>query len=78
MAWRYNGIMNRAEEKLLNPPSGGRIEAAHAFGIDLTLLIERLRMTPEERVCHLQRVAAMMDAVRGKAGERRNAREERA
>jgi hypothetical protein len=70
--------MNRAEEKLLNPPPGGRIEAARAFGIDLTLLIERLRMTPEERVCYLQRVAALMEAVRGKARNRSNPPEGRA
>jgi hypothetical protein len=70
--------MNRAEEKLLNPPPGGRIEAARAFGIDLTLLIERLRMTPEERVCHLQRVAALMEAVHGKARKRNNPPERRA
>jgi hypothetical protein len=69
--------MNRAEERLLNPPLGGRIEAARAHGIDLTLLIERLRKTPEERVRDLQRAAADLEAVRGKAlkasrvGERR-------
>lgn len=69
--------MNRAEERLLNPPPGGRIEAARAHGIDLTLLVERLRRTPEERVRDLQRAAADLEAVRGKAlkasrvGERR-------
>jgi hypothetical protein len=59
--------MNRAEERLLNPPPGGRIEAARAHGIDLTLLVERLRKTPEERVRDLQRAAAGLEAVRGKA-----------
>ena len=59
--------MNRAEERLLNPPPGGRIEAARAHGIDLTLLIERLRKTPEERVRDLQRAAAGLEAVRGKS-----------
>jgi hypothetical protein len=42
--------MNRAEERLLNLPLGGRIEAARAHGIDLSLLVERLYKTPEERV----------------------------
>lgn len=70
--------MNRAEERLLNPPPGGRIEAARAHGIDLGLLVERLRRTPEERVRDLQRVAAGLDAVRGKAGRRADARKERA
>lgn len=46
--------MNSREEKLLNPPPGGRIEAAREYGIDLTLLVERLRKTPEERVRDLQ------------------------
>jgi hypothetical protein len=59
--------MSRAEEKLLNPPPGGRIEAARAHGVDLTLLVERLRKTAEERVRDLQRAVNDMEAVRGKA-----------
>ena len=70
--------MNRAEERLLNPPLGGRIEAARAHGIDLTLLVERLRKSPEERVRDLQRAAATLEAVRGKADRRAGARKERA
>lgn len=59
--------MNRIEEKLLNPPPGSRIEAARAHGVDLTLLIEQLRKTPEERVLDLQRAAEGLEAMRGKA-----------
>jgi hypothetical protein len=59
--------MSRAEERLLNPPLGGRIEAARAHGIDLSLLVERLRKTPEERVRDLQRAVNDMEAIRGKA-----------
>lgn len=59
--------MKRAEERLLNPPPGGRIEAARAHGVDLSLLVERLRKTPEERVRDLQRAAEGLEAVRGKA-----------
>jgi hypothetical protein len=70
--------MNRAEERLLNPPPGVRIEAARDHGIDLTLLVERLRKTPEERVRDLQHSAAALEAVRGKAGRRAGARKERA
>jgi hypothetical protein len=70
--------MNRAEERLLNPPPGGRIEAARAHGIDLTLLVERLRKTPEERVRDLQRAAAGLEAMRGKVVRRTGARKERA
>lgn len=77
-ARRYNGAMSRAEERLLNPPPGGRIEAARAHGVDLGLLVERLRKSPEERVRDLQRAAAALEAVRGKAGRRARPREERA
>jgi hypothetical protein len=69
--------MSRAEERLLNPPPGGRIEAARAHGIDLTLLVERLRKSPEERVRDLQRAAAVLEAVRGKALKASNVRERR-
>lgn len=37
-------------EKLLNPEPGSKIEHARDFGIDLTLLIENLRLTPAERI----------------------------
>ena len=59
--------MSRAEDRLLNPHSGGRIEASRAHGVDLTLLVERLRKTPEERVRDLQRAVNDIEAVRGKA-----------
>jgi len=39
----------RAEERLLHPAPGSRIEAAKNHGIDLTLLVEQLRLTPAER-----------------------------
>ncbi len=69
--------MSRAEERLLNPPPGGRIEAARAHGIDLSLLVERLRKTPEERVRDLQRAAEGLEAVRGKALKSSGVRERR-
>jgi hypothetical protein len=69
--------MSRAEERLLNPPPGGRIEAARAHGIDLTLLVERLRKTPEERVRDLQRAAEGLEAVHGKALKASRVRERR-
>ena len=39
----------RAEYRLLHPEPGSRIEAAKKYGVDLTLLVEQLRLTPEER-----------------------------
>jgi len=42
------------EEKLLNPRPGGKIAAAREYGIDLTLVVENLRLTPEQRLEKLQ------------------------
>lgn len=35
---------------MLNPRPGSRIAAARDYGIDLTLLVENLRLTPAQRV----------------------------
>lgn len=75
--WDTIKVMRRAEERLLNPPPGGRIEAARAHGIDLSLLVERLRKTPEERVRDLQSAVAGLEAVRGKALKASRVRERR-
>jgi len=57
--------MNRsAEEHLLNPPPGSAAARARDFGIDLTLLIQRLRLTPEERLDDLQRVMRDLEEAR--------------
>lgn len=56
-----------AEERLRNPPSDSAIARARDFGIDLTLLIERLQLTPEERVFRLQQEMMAFDQIRGKA-----------
>ena len=61
----------RAAEKLRNPAPGSRIEAAKNYGIDLTLLIEQLRLTPEERVRKLQGASQAMQQGRGVARRRR-------
>lgn len=43
--------MSRAlEDKLLNPRAGGPIAAARDYGIDLTLLVENLRLSPADRL----------------------------
>ncbi len=42
------------EEKLLNPRPGSKIAEARDFGIDLTLLVSRLRKSPQERIDDLQ------------------------
>ena len=55
------------EQRLREPPPGSAIEAARDFGVDLTLLIERLRLTPDERVRQLQQAMFTLSQVRGAA-----------
>jgi hypothetical protein len=38
------------EDYFLNPPPGSASARAVEFGIDLTLTLENLRLTPEERI----------------------------
>jgi hypothetical protein len=61
----------RAEELLRNPPPGSAIEAARAYGIDLSLVISHLRMTPEERVRVMHDASATAAMVRGAARRKR-------
>ncbi|HUE82025.1 MAG TPA: hypothetical protein VMM84_07910 [Pyrinomonadaceae bacterium] len=43
--------MNKdADDYFLNPPPGSAAVRAVEFGIDLTLTLENLRLTPEERI----------------------------
>jgi hypothetical protein len=60
----------RAEDCLLHPAPGSRIEAAKNYGVDLTLLVEQLRLTPAERVRKLESAAAALEKVRGAARRR--------
>jgi len=55
----------KAEQRLSNPTPGSAIETARNFGIDLTLLIERLRLSPEERVLELQKAMSALAEIRG-------------
>jgi hypothetical protein len=56
--------LRRAEDRLRNPRPGGRIEAAKNYGIDLTLLIGQLRLTPAERVRQMHDVAEALEQIR--------------
>ena len=55
----------KAEQRLLNPTPGSAIKTAQDFGIDLTLLIERLRLSPAERVFQLQKAMVELAQIRG-------------
>lgn len=64
-----NSIMRvENEEYFLNPPPGSAAERAVEFGIDLTLTLENLRLTPEERILqlddHLDGIAEMLATAR--------------
>ena len=53
------------EAHLLNPPPGSAAARARDFGIDLTLTLQRLRLTPDERVRQLQRAMFEIENMRG-------------
>jgi hypothetical protein len=61
----------RAAEKLRHPRPGSRIEAAKVYGIDLTLLIEQLCLSPADRADGMLVLARQAEAVRGAARRRR-------
>jgi hypothetical protein len=60
-------MVRNVEEHLLNPPPGSAAARAREFGIDLTLLIQRLKLTPEERLNDLQRVMRDLEEARESA-----------
>ncbi|MGD1072618.1 MAG: hypothetical protein ABSB15_21035 [Bryobacteraceae bacterium] len=59
-----------AEDRLLHPARGSRIEAAKNYGLDLTLLVEQLRLTPAERARKLEMASMALEGVRGTARRR--------
>ena len=63
---------SKAENYLLNPPVGSKAAEAVAYGIDLTLVVENLRLTPAERIKRLQTELSGIDEIKGeltKAGK---------
>ena len=52
--WYTGHTVNaEAEDYFLNPPPGSAAARAVEFGIDLTLTLQNLRLTPEERILKL-------------------------
>lgn len=60
-------MVRNVEEHLLNPPPGSAAARAREFGIDLTLLIQRLKLTPEERLNDLQQAMRDLEEARESA-----------
>lgn len=61
--------MTREEHERLfalisNPPPGSRMAAAKEFGIDLTLNLRRLALTPAERVQEMEGALAFVEDLR--------------
>ncbi len=56
--------VKRAQQWLLDPPSGSRAAAARDYGVDLTLNAGRLGVSVDQRVADMQAAAAAMDALR--------------
>jgi hypothetical protein len=76
---RIQHMSRSAEEQLLHPEPGSAVAAARDFGIDLTLLVGRLRLTPEERLEELQRVIdELEEGRRAVASAGRNASHDKA
>lgn len=46
-----------------DPPPGSKLAEAKAFGIDLTLLYENLKFTPEQRIRSLASAASFSEAL---------------
>ena len=47
-----------------NPPPGSKIEAAKKFGIDLTLTLRNLTLTPTERVKEMEAALRFAEQLR--------------
>jgi hypothetical protein len=60
----------RSREALLNPQPGGAIERAIRHGVDPTLMIEQLALTPAERGRNLESAVRSLNQVRGIARRR--------
>ena len=60
----------RTEEFLLNPPPGSKAESAKQYGVDLTLLIEQLRLTPAQHANNMALASMQASKVRGVARRR--------
>lgn len=52
------------EEKLLNPMPGSKIAEARQFGLDLSLVVENMRLTPEQRILKLQEAGISIERLR--------------
>ncbi len=64
--------MRTPEERLLNPRPGSKIAEAVKYGLDLTLVVENLRRTPQERLENLQASMIGLEKLRQEASKSRS------
>jgi hypothetical protein len=57
-------IYTEKEMELIDPKPGTAAAAARDFGIDLSLTVSNLRLTPEERIRKLDRFQSSMKEIR--------------
>lgn len=55
---------DRLLELISNPPPDSKIEAAIKFGVDLSLNVRSLQLTPAERVLEMERASRLVEALR--------------
>ncbi len=61
--------VEKARQLVLNPPPNSKIAAAKEFGIDLTLLLRKLTLTPEQRLDELQQTMESFEEFRREAAK---------
>ena len=61
--------LDRVINRLRNPKPGGKVEAACRFGVDVTLLIEQIKLSPAERAQRMHSLAVAAESVRGAAAK---------
>ncbi len=61
----------RLYELVQNPPPGSKIEAAKAYGVDLTLNLASLFLTPLERIREMERAQKFVEKMREAASPRK-------
>ena len=67
----------KIEDLLLNPRPGSKVADAEEFGIDLSLSVVNLRLTPQQRIEKLQGAMKFHDEVRRQGEAARRHRKER-
>lgn len=54
----------RLYELVTNPPAGSKMEAAKEYGVDLSLTLHSLTLTPDERVREMERALRFAEDLR--------------